>query len=292
VSAPNELVICSSSTIVISIIDLELTKLHEHSELRFELGIKGSILDHLDYQHTFPHPPNLNNQQLQDQSSDQQSVGWYFYLSEIAARHLINRILKAQSAGSAADGSSAGKLESMLADLEMYETQLHEWYNLLPPRISFPLPSDTGKPCPDEFQQILRSRFMFIRDLCYRPFIQLCLNHTLDIPHELMVKAAGAASRGLQHCAWRLQFMSSHRTHSQGLWFMIRVMASCSMILIGAVRARDDVLLNAAALLQIPEDWRGQIMRVLDILSPFAREKRGGVRDCIQLVKSALQELV
>lgn len=221
-----------------------------------------------------------------NEMSNNENVAWYFYLSEIAARHLINRLAEARSTVS--EEPSARELQRMLADLDIYEAQLHEWYTSLPPRISFEIPNDSVRPCQDEFQQILRSRYMSIRELCYRPFVRLCLNHTMDITHDLILKVAAVATKGLQYCAWRLQSMSAYRIRNHGLWFMIRNSATCAMILIGAVRARGNALLNAAAYLQIPLDWRTQILRILDIFSSFDNERRGGVMECIQMVQWAL----
>lgn len=250
----------------------------------------GSILDNLDYPHTFPLPPIFDTHRSGPVAPDKERVGWYYYLSEIAARHLINRLVKAQSIMNVQP--SARELQRMLADLEIYETQLHEWYISLPPRISFEIPNESIKPCQDEFQQILRSRYMFIRELCYRPFVRVCLNNNLDMPDDLIRDVASVASQGLQNCAWRLQCMSSCRTHSHGLWFMIRIAVSSSMMLIGAVRAQHNTMLNAAPYLQIPADWRQQILRVLDILGPFEYEKRGGVMECIQMLRWALGNFV
>ncbi|KAH8658179.1 hypothetical protein BX600DRAFT_63778 [Xylariales sp. PMI_506] len=259
-------------------------------ELRFELGIRGSILDHFESPHSFPLPPNLDDPALPNAASERERTGWYYYLSEIAARHLINRILKSRSRTQTKD-LSPRRLRGLFSDLEMFESQLSEWHRSLSPRVSFPLPDDSGEPLPDDFKQILRSRFMFARDLCYRSFIELCLDNSLDLADDMMKRVAHIASQGLQNCVWRLQFMSCRHAYSQGLWFMIRAAVSSAMILIGAVRAQRDSTFPAAALLEIPPDWHQQVVRVLKILTAFEQEQRGGVMDCLQLTRRALHDL-
>lgn len=252
------------------------------------MAVHGSILERLDYPFTFPLPPIFDADLPEDELPDNERTAWYFYLSEIAARHLINRILESRSTSEAEP--SAREIQHMLKELEIFEAQLREWHQSLPPIMSFDIFDEFTTPSRNEFQHILRSRYMFISELCYRPFVKLCLNHTLDVSQELISKVAAVASHGLQLCVWRLRSVVPQYTRNHGLWFIVRNSASYSMILIAAARAQRNPLLNAVPYLQIPAGWREEISKVLDNLSLFANERRGGVMECIQMVQWALSD--
>ena len=115
---------------------------------------------------------------------------------------------------------TAHVVEKMLEDFKIFESQLNDWYTSLPSSISFPLPIGTIQPLQDELIQLLRARYLCMKELCYRPFVQFATNHPLDLPNELFEELTRLVSQGLQYCAFRLQAVPPQSRH-HGLWFQL-----------------------------------------------------------------------
>ncbi|KAL2839838.1 hypothetical protein BJY01DRAFT_24646 [Aspergillus pseudoustus] len=262
-------------------------------EIRYELAIPGSVLEYIEDQLVFPSPPTPSHTS-QLEGLDEETVSWYYYLSEIAARHLINRILKSGMHASGHDGQHSPdepQARALLQSYRLFKAQLESWYKSLPPQISFPPPSATIGPEPDPFRRILRSRYLAILELLCRPFVRICLNHTLSLNSDLIDEIASVASEGLQCCAWRLQAIRTLKRLDHGVWIWVRNSTACSMILIGAARSSMFPELNAAARLRLSENWRENILAFLEGVEMFSREPRGGVRECYRLICSSIEGL-
>ncbi|KAL3451483.1 hypothetical protein BJX65DRAFT_304067 [Aspergillus insuetus] len=139
-------------------------------ELRYELAIPGSVLEHIQDQLVFPSPPTPS-QSTQLETLDEETVSWYYYLSDIAARHLINRILKFIATISAGEPPSELEARALLQNHEILKSQLNAWHQSLPTQISFPAPTSVLEPEPDIFKRILRARYLVILELLCRPFL-------------------------------------------------------------------------------------------------------------------------
>ncbi|KAF2009024.1 hypothetical protein BU24DRAFT_455942 [Aaosphaeria arxii CBS 175.79] len=256
-------------------------------EIRYELMMHGSVLEHIEEQLVFPAPPAVNHAQLQ--SPNDELATWYFYLTDIAARHLINRIVNTRVKVNACPSES--QVKALFCTHEIFEIQLEEWYQSIPPEISFQRPDASIAADPDPLKHILRSRYMFIRELLCRPFIQLCLNYHLDLPHETLDKVTAIATLGLQYCSWKLQASHKPKRTDQGVWIWIRNSTTSSMILIGAARSRQFPLLNAASRLWLPEDWHENVAGFVSHLEAYAWEKWESIADCIRLISLGLENL-
>ncbi|KDN71490.1 hypothetical protein CSUB01_07583 [Colletotrichum sublineola] len=125
-----------------------------------------------------PNPPNLGAMNLENKALIAEQRCWYYYLAEISARHLINRIKQAQKR-SPLNLTDAG-IDRMLEVFEVFEAQLAEWYEQLPPAISFQVPTGEIYPLADDLCQALRARYLTIRELLCRPFVRLAT--TIAIP--------------------------------------------------------------------------------------------------------------
>ncbi|KAG4261375.1 hypothetical protein FPRO03_11926 [Fusarium proliferatum] len=146
-------------------------------EIRYEIpSLPGSMLEHIEDRLTFPSPPAANC--LFDET-----IAWYYFLADIAARHLINRIVDAKVEIS--DSPSEVQANSLLRSYEVFGSQLQDWYLSLPPEISFPPPDATISSESNIYKRILRSRYLFIKELLCRPFLRLCLNYELKLPSAL-----------------------------------------------------------------------------------------------------------
>lgn len=245
------------------------------------------MLEHIEDQLVFPSPPTLSHTQLE--SPTEETITWYYYLADIAARHLINRIINV--AVKVRGCPSEAKARALLCDYKMFGSQLDDWYKSLPSEISFPPPNSSIGPDSNPLKRILRSRYLSIRELLCRPFVRICLNYTLNLPQELIDEIASVASSGLQHCVWRLQAVGAMDRLDHGLWIWVRNNTACSMILIGAARSTRFPALNVASLLWLPENWHRAILSFLDGLEVYSKETRGGVIDCYKLICWSLQEL-
>jgi hypothetical protein len=221
---------------------------------------------------------------------DEETVSWYYYLSDIAARHLINRILKFIATTSASEPPTELQARALLRNHKMFKTQLEGWHQSLPPQISFPPPTSALEPEPDIFKRILRARHLVILELLCRPFVRICLNYHLSLSDEMIDEIASVASHGLQCCVWRLQAVRTVPRLDHGVWIWVRNCTACSMILIGAARSSIYSDLNAAPRMWLPENWREDILGFLSGMEMFSREPRGGVMHCYGLVSSSLEE--
>ncbi|KAJ5389242.1 uncharacterized protein N7496_000310 [Penicillium cataractarum] len=255
-------------------------------EVRYELAIPGSVLEHIEDQLVFPSPPTPDNSQLSN--LDNETITWYYYLADIAARHLINRIIKVRV--KVDDTPNEAQARAMLHDYKLFGSQLEDWYKSLPSDISFPPPSSSITFEPNQLIRILRSRYLCIRELLCRPFVRICLNSSLNLPAELVDEIASVASEGLQYCAWRLQAMCSMDRLDHGLWIWVRNNTACSLILIGAARSYKFPSLNAASRMWVPDNWHDVIMSFLNGLEIFSKETRGGVSDCYKLICRNIEE--
>ncbi|XEV02890.1 hypothetical protein FSHL1_008177 [Fusarium sambucinum] len=245
-------------------------------EIRYEIpSLPGSILEHIEDRLTFPSPPAADC--LFDET-----IAWYYFLADIAARHLINRIVDAKVEFS--DCPSEAQARSLLRSYEVFGSQLQDWYLSLPPEISFPPPDESICPESNLYKRILRSRYLFVKELLCRPFVRLCLNYALTLPTALDDEIVSIASLGLRYCAWRLRAVDRMNKLDHGLWIWIRNSTACSMILIGAARSLQFQSLTTSGRLVLPQDWREIVVAFLHGLEKYSNEVRGGVAACYQLV--------
>jgi hypothetical protein len=242
-------------------------------------------LEDIDLSQTFPLPPNLDGE-LSNSESDITVRVWYYYLAEIAARHLINRMLRTRIWTHTV--ASSEEIWRMRSEVELFETQVHEWHSSLPEKLKFDIPEGPFlQDETDELKQILRHRYLTNRELIYRPFIRLCVEHELQSlePH-LRAAVASLASQGLQYCMYKLSQLSPQR--HQGTWFMIRGVATHSMILLAAGKARRNPSFLDAASMVMPEGWRERIVQTMHELGPCWDNGPGGVGEIRRVVEWAL----
>ncbi|KAG4428635.1 hypothetical protein IFR05_015885 [Cadophora sp. M221] len=258
-------------------------------EIRYELGMHGSVLEHIEDRIMFPIPPISQDTMVAELGPDEGTVSWYFYLSDIAARHLINRIVESHSKIGIA--RSLSKTRTLLHDYDVFLSQLQEWYESLPPSVSFELPSTTISSELNLTSHILRARYLSIQELLCRPFLKICLNQSVVLSEELIESVVGLASLGLKYCAWKLRSTYKYVRLDHGMWISVRNTTACAMMLIGAVRGQRMPSLHMAAQLQVPEDWREATLYALERYGTLASQTRGGVAHCMELVRHELNDL-
>ncbi|KAF5696007.1 C6 transcription factor [Fusarium globosum] len=123
-------------------------------ELRLELPLPTPpILDNAYVPLAFPRPPDFGSHP--DASDRERS--WYYYLSEIAARHVINRLVQMNS--EAPEAPSERQVRRMISQAEMMQSQILDWYSSLPPIFHFDIRQGyTADSVADPMVFILRHR--------------------------------------------------------------------------------------------------------------------------------------
>ncbi|TQN70537.1 Glucose transport transcription regulator RGT1 [Colletotrichum shisoi] len=265
---------------------LYFTCFKSECDLAFELSLPGSILAGVDYPYSLPAPPSLGVANLDNKALMMEQRSWYYYLAEISARHLINRIAQAQKR--CPPHPTETGIDRMLEVFEVFEAQLTDWYEQLAPPISFQVPAGDVAPLTDDLCQALRGRYLAMRELLCRPFV--CLASTISVgitvSESTVARVAEIASRGLQYCLFRIQATSSVPHH--GLWLQLRGFVTCSLLLTAAERAQTIPSLNMPTRLIYPQNWRRTILAQKDVLSNCWKFEEGGISDCAKVLDWAL----
>ncbi|KAL0932214.1 C6 transcription factor [Colletotrichum truncatum] len=265
---------------------LYFTCFKSESELAFELSLPGSILAGVDYPYSFPSPPTLGVMNLENKTLMMEQRSWYYYIAEISARRLMNRIVHAQKR--TPPHPTEHGIDRMLEVFEVFDAQLTDWYESLPPPISFQIPNGDVSPLADDICQMLRGRYLVMRELLCRPFVQLAstISIGITVSEHMVTRVAEIASRGLQYCLLRIQAVSSTPHH--GLWLQLRGFVTCSLILTAAERAQTVPSLNMPSRMVYPQNWKRSILAQKEILSNCWEYEEGGISDCARVLDWAL----
>lgn len=258
-------------------------------ELRIDLNIPGSILADIDLPFTFPLPPSLDMQRPPKDVEITQR-GWYYYLADIAARHQVNNLMRLRS-GLTVSPERQNMLK-LYQNVDVLEAQLAEWHKALPSTISFQAPNDTMVPPSDELSSILHFRYLVISELTYRPFVQLCVEHELDMEASRLSSIVLMAEHCLRLCVFKLQELSNltPRRH-HGTWFGLNTILLSSLILSAVYRARRDPKRLGAASIVMPNGWKEEITRTVRQWHRFLQAKNGGAQKIKQSIDWILRDV-
>ncbi|RTE84400.1 hypothetical protein BHE90_001046 [Fusarium euwallaceae] len=260
-------------------------------ELRLELPLPSpSVLDNAYFPLAFPQPPSLGSHPL-DPDTTERERSWYYYLSEIAARHLINRLLQMNS--EVPTTPTEKQVRRMISQAEMMETQIFDWYSSLPPIFYFDIPEGYQIGFhPNAMIFVLRHRYFTLRELVSRPFVRLCVDRLVDgMDPSLYTPVTSFASQCLQFCMLKLGQVVGHR--HQGAWYTIRMTTSSCLTLAAVHRAqRQAEECQAVRIVQnviLPETWRDRVRQAVDSNQPQFDEPNGGASN-LKLVVGAILE--
>ncbi|KAL2859198.1 hypothetical protein BJX68DRAFT_225993 [Aspergillus pseudodeflectus] len=262
------------------------------SELRIELPLPGPpVLDNAYFPLTFPQPPSLTSHSPNPELVERER-GWYYYLAEIAARHLINRILQMNS--EVPDTPTERHVRRMIAQAEMMESQIHDWYSLLPQMFYFEIPDGyVADFHPDAMIFVLRHRYFTLRELVARPFVRLCVDLLVEEMHPSVCDRVGLfASQCVRFCMLKLSQTVAHR--HQGTWYMLRITTAASLILAAVHRAQCETqqhqprIRTTVQSVVLPEDWRSMIHQALDSAQTYFEEPNGGASNLAQIIRAVL----
>lgn len=215
----------------------------EH-EVSIEIKFPSSGLTKLNYTSHFPAPPIATvttsddfyrmHSDFADATSpariqNEFEEGWYYYLADIAARRILQRVISSSYSG----GDSCWvdvPLHSLLQTAEELDRQLTEWHRTLPELISF----DVELPTDSELAYHLKARYLEVRERIYRPFLYRNIHKRGDPTEQVSLRPlaqmhASTCAKLIQH--WDIR----HRHH--GTWFMVRQSFTAALLLLAAQRS-------------------------------------------------------
>ncbi|KAF1931342.1 uncharacterized protein M421DRAFT_56388 [Didymella exigua CBS 183.55] len=199
----------------------------EH-ETSIEIRFPSSGLTKLNYTSHFPAPPPPTAT-IPARIHNEFEEGWYYYLAEIAARRILQRVISSSYNG----GESAWvdvSLHSLLQTAEELDRQLTEWHRTLPKLISF----DSEMPADTELAYHLQARSLEVKERIYRPFLYRSIHNRHDASEQLALGPlvrlhASTCTKLTQH--WDIR----HRHH--GTWFMVRQSFTAALLLLAAQKS-------------------------------------------------------
>lgn len=259
-------------------------------ELLMELPLPSTDLDDVLFPHGFPTPPTFGTESRKsspENGSDSDERTWWYYLAEIAARHLLNRI--SCTVRDVPEVLTADHIQKMLRRADMMETQIHNWYLSLPALFRFDItPSLDLQPCSDDLTSILRHRYLGLREYVGRPFVRLCVDFPLDdLEPSLRSRVTSLASQSLHYCLLKILQLQPRR--HQGTWFQLRQVVTSSLIVSSVCFAQQMPWRAGAHALVLPDDWLSKVQQALGRLETSSwAEESGGVRAMYALVQSVL----
>ncbi|KFA72598.1 hypothetical protein S40288_09755 [Stachybotrys chartarum IBT 40288] len=264
---------------------LHFTIWKSECELLMELPLPSTSLDDVLFPHGFPDPPTSRVDGEATFDDDERT--WWYYLSEIAARHLLNRI--SYTIHDVPEFPTSHNIQKMLRRAEMMETQIHNWYLSLPSLLHFDIPTELDVPSmTDDLALILRHRYLGLREYVGRPFVKLCVDYSLhDIEPSLRSRVTSLASQSVHCCITKILQLKPFR--HQGTWFSMRQMLTSTLVLCAVCLAQHRSDRVAAGAILFPPGWLPKIRESLTQLeSSFWNEENGGGKALYSVIRSAL----
>ncbi|KAH7127851.1 hypothetical protein B0J13DRAFT_588593 [Dactylonectria estremocensis] len=254
-------------------------------ELRLELPIPTPILNDAGFPNLFALAPSpgIEPTELVDERT------WYYYLADIAARHLINRVLRLHCWTT--DTPSEAEIHQLVVQSDIMEAQIQGWHASLPSVLHFDIPEDNTAPLhSNDTVQILRYRYFSLRELVGRPFVQLYVNASepLSISAALRARVLSLAAQSAHYSMLKLSQVAIHRHH--GTWFTLRNVASAALVLWAIDLAHRRPWSSRAQELVPPEGWKLRVYEVAELLQPYWNIWGGAalaVKNTLQLVIDA-----
>ncbi|OXN27269.1 hypothetical protein CDV57_03051 [Aspergillus fumigatus] len=261
-------------------------------KLRLELPVPGpSLTNTTDFPLAFPQPPRLGSEPSTPDASESER-SWYYYLTEIAARHLLNRLVQMNS--ECADTLTERQVSLLIGHAEILQAQIFDWYTSLPSMFHFTIPDGYDA----DFQSdpmifVLQHRYFTLRELVARPFVRLVVDGLLDGMDPLLrARARSFASESIQFCMLKLSQTVAYR--HQGNWYMLRSITTASLILASVYLAQCRLREREAAgatptseSLMPPEAWISRVKDAVELAQPFFDEPSGGASNMKQIILAA-----
>ncbi|KAL3451834.1 hypothetical protein BJX65DRAFT_266953, partial [Aspergillus insuetus] len=217
-------------------------------EMREEIALPPTGLAKVEHSDAFPSPPvSVPNGDTERQAEQLEALdasserSWYYYLSEIASRRIMNRITATLHPPNPEEWANT-PVHHLQRIAEELDTQVAQWVDSLPPssRLSFENPVD-------ELSYVLRARYLDLRDRIWRPFLYLAAHSSPQNP-SLYIYARNASicldmvCKQVQHCFIR------HRHH--GSWLAARGFYTKGLLVLLAAKSQN---------IAMPSSWMSVI---------------------------------
>ncbi|KAI5456060.1 hypothetical protein BGZ63DRAFT_367757 [Mariannaea sp. PMI_226] len=217
----------------------------EH-EMSIEFRFPSSGLARLNYTSSFPPPPaatageqssHLPGEERAEKTLHMQESldrGWYYYLADIAARRMLQRVIDSFYTENEV-GWDVASLPHLIQTARELQRQLDQWsvdkYRTLPGVIFF----DVDLAAEDELAYHLQARAFEIKERIYRPFLFRMIHQPLEESERatllpLVQVHINTCIRLTQQ--WNVR----HRHH--GTWLMVRQSFASALLLMAAQKAR------------------------------------------------------
>ena len=255
-------------------------------ELMLELPLPYSNFDSSKLPAAFPTPPTPSSDRIMGAAAAEAERRWYYYLADIAARHLLNRLV--QTKVEPEGPLTAAQIQDLLHKANLMEVQIQNWHTSLPEIFHFDVPTGLSlEPHPDDMTQILRNRYLVMRDIVGRQFVRVCVEQPLEqIDPTLREEVISFASQSVQFCMIKLSQVKAHR--HQGSWFMLRNTTTSSLVLCAVYLAQQIPWRTGARAITLPNGWMTRISEAHEKIGPFWNEPHGGSRAMQNLLQTCL----
>ncbi|KAH7068344.1 hypothetical protein BKA63DRAFT_521595 [Paraphoma chrysanthemicola] len=234
--------------------------LKSECEIRMDICLPASGLAKVAYSNAFPSPPCgspvphpesvadgsvSNTDGPTSMLSPELENSWNYYLSEIAVRHITNRVMNTFYHKDE-DAWLLMPIHQMIWMAEELESQLTQWYNHLPDPVATPeLPLSSLQS--QELYHMVHTRFPDILERIHRPFLYLAI-HLPD--HSPALQLIGSYVEKCLHACLQDAAKGSGRHRHHGTWYQNRSIFSKCLLLLGAVRSRR---------VEVPAAWRDAV---------------------------------
>ncbi|KAH8199178.1 hypothetical protein TruAng_006647 [Truncatella angustata] len=234
-------------------------------------GLKLEVTGQSPYPSFYPTPPSPENPDgsLSEAEKGRQ-MPWYFYLAEISLKRLTARLCMEMDALREQLLSDVELIRSWVAQVPLWENEIHEWINSLPAALSFSSPPAEDDIC----RFVLRGHVLNAFETIYWPFTSLPFSNTFACisgmgPDVLQLLQKGMAIHNDQIHMNQPGFR--HRHH--GTFFMVRAITRSSLALVTYAFLRADAAhLSDYSSIQMPPQWLEGVQSVLHILRYWAIE--------------------
>lgn len=216
----------------------------EH-ETSIEIRFPSSGLTKLNYTSHFPAPPvatstedffrmhndlsGIDDSMSPSISHSELEESWYYYLADIAARRILQRVIGAFYESDHPTWINI-PFQSMSQTAVELDRQLAEWHRTLPELVSFDFESGATS----ELAYHLQARALEIRERIYRPFLYRRIHGEASLPEQPALRSL-AETHSITCARLIRQWNIRHRHH--GTWLMVRQSFTAALLLLAAREA-------------------------------------------------------
>ncbi|KAH8734252.1 hypothetical protein BGZ61DRAFT_341832 [Ilyonectria robusta] len=260
-------------------------------ELRAEIELPNSSLADFHYPDMYPSPPDVPSEAphgeatfqsgLQRSSGGRRSLGshrqheqsWFYYLTEITLRRIVNRVLNILYSDDHQSWTDE-TVPYMIKAASEFEQQLDEWYQGLPALIQYN--EDT---IPDEeLPYMVYSRVLDIKAWIYRPLLYYAIHSPPNARCRGLVLPY--LDKAVSNCMRIVRCEPvTHRHH--GTWYATRGCTGAMLSLLAVVRC---------GTIHVPPDWVSAVGASLLKLR-YWEDEGPGVSRAIEVIEGIMSTL-